>query len=273
MEDYCYPIIGDESKLPVYLIGIGATEYQYQLTRENGYPYHQFIYCTKGEGVLRVNGEQHRIGEGRGFYLPPDVAHEYFRTHDKWETHWITFGGKGCDELLSSLFFDRAKVFSLSDLSTVEDTFNKLLLSAKAGEIYSGFNSSGILYQLILEIYRLSIKTTVRPDEHKLETIQPVIEYIENNFDKDLTLEELSALVQLSPQYLCRLFKECLSLRPFEFLARHRIQRAKALLLEGSLSINEIAGQVGYNDSSYFCAVFKRHEMMSPAEFRALHKR
>ena len=43
--------------------------------------------------------------------------------------------------------------------------------------------------------------------------------------------------------------------------------------LEDKLNINEIATKVGYNDCSYFCAVFKKHEMLSPAEFRSLHKK
>lgn len=273
VEEYCFPIIGNEAKLPIFLVGVGANEYQYHLNRTEGYPYHQFIYCTKGEGLLRVNGKEYRISQGKGFYLPPKLAHEYFRTQDKWETHWVTFDGEGAQELLDSLDFKDAKVFTLFDISIAESVFKKLLLTAKTGGFYGGYQSSGILYQLILEIYRLSIQSPVFADQTKLSTIKPVIDYIENNSDKDITLEELSELVHLSPQYLCRLFKECLSLRPFEFLARQRIQNAKALLLEGSLSINEIAEHVGYNDSSYFCAVFKRHEMMSPAEFRSLHKR
>ncbi|NLZ45599.1 MAG: helix-turn-helix transcriptional regulator, partial [Clostridiales bacterium] len=72
---------------------------------------------------------------------------------------------------------------------------------------------------------------------------------------------------------LCRLFKECLNLRPFEYLARKRVQEAKTLLIEQHYTINEIASRVGYNDCSYFCAVFKKHEMLSPAEFRSLHKK
>ena len=99
------------------------------------------------------------------------------------------------------------------------------------------------------------------------------IDYIDKNFRKELTLVELADLIDLSPQYLCRLFKEGLSLRPFEYLARKRIQQAKLLLLEDKLNINEIAAEVGYNDCSYFCAVFKKHEMLSPAEFRSLHKK
>ena len=110
-------------------------------------------------------------------------------------------------------------------------------------------------------------------DGAKLTQLQPVIDYINTNYKRDITLTELSDLIGLSPQYLCRLFKECLNLRPFEYLARRRIQQAKILLLEEKRNINEIAAEVGYNDCSYFCAVFKKHEMLSPAEFRNLHKK
>jgi len=55
---------------------------------------------------------------------------------------------------------------------------------------------------------------------------------------KELTLVELADLIDLSPQYLCRLFKECLSLRPFEYLARKRI--LKYLLKYGINSIDII---------------------------------
>ena len=126
---------------------------------------------------------------------------------------------------------------------------------------------------VFIELNRVVNLQNGTKDGAKLNQLQPVIDYIDKNYRRDLTLVELSDLIDLSPQYLCRLFKECLNMRPFEYLARKRIQQAKLLLLEDQKNINEIAAMVGYNDCSYFCAVFKRHEMLSPAEFRSLHKK
>ena len=89
---------------------------------------------------------------------------------------------------------------------------------------------------------------------------------------EELGLKELSRVAGLSPQYLCRIFKDCLNLRPFEYIAGKRIQEAKRLLIEGELTVNEIAAMTGYNNCSYFCSVFKKHEMLSPAQFRIAHK-
>ena len=62
-------------------------------------------------------------------------------------------------------------------------------------------------------------------------------------------------------------------LKRVDISCRYSGMEAKLLLLEDKLNINEIAAEVGYNDCSYFCAVFKKHEMLSPAEFRSLHKK
>ena len=70
---------------------------------------------------------------------------------------------------------------------------------------------------------------------------------------------------------LCRLFKDCYRMRPFEYLAKVRIGQAKIMLAQEKYTVNEIAQIVGYNDCSYFCSVFKKHEGISPAEFRALN--
>jgi YesN/AraC family two-component response regulator len=61
-------------------------------------------------------------------------------------------------------------------------------------------------------------------------------------------------------------------MRPFEYLTGIRIQKAKEMLTgSGSFKLTEIARSSGYNDTSYFCAVFKEHEGVTPIEFRKLH--
>ena len=89
----------------------------------------------------------------------------------------------------------------------------------------------------------------------------------------DVTLEELSKIAEFSPQYICRLFKECLNTRPFEYITKIRITKAKLLMLDTDLSLSEIHNLVGYKDSSYFSAIFKRHEKMSPNDFRNMYRK
>ena len=273
MTDYCYPVVGDEVRLPLYLLGAGARDQEFHFIREDGYPNYQIIYCVRGSGVLRLDGVDTPIREGDAFYLPPNVPHEYFPTEEIWETHWVTFDGRESAAVLEFIGLDKAKAFRIHDVNAVDAIFKKILYMMKTNYYYSGFQCSAMLYQFLIELNGVMNMQSGAKDGAKLNQLSPVIDYIDNNYSRDFTLSELSGLIDLSPQYLCRLFKECLNMRPFEYLARKRIAEAKHLLLEDKLNVNEIARQVGYNDCSYFCAVFKKHEMLSPAEFRSLHKK
>ena len=273
MTDYFYPVLGDEVNLPMYVLGVGARDREFHFIRGDRYPNHQIVYCIRGGGVLKLGGQEYPIRSGDAFYLPPYIPHEYYPTEEFWETHWLTFEGREIKPVLDYIKLDKAKVFHIHDLNAVDAIFKKILYLMKTNYYYGGHQCSAHLYQFFIELNRVVNLQNGTQDGAKLNQLQPVIDYIDKNYRRDLTLTELSNLIDLSPQYLCRLFKECLNLRPFEYLARKRIQQAKLLLLEDQLNINEIAAQVGYNDCSYFCAVFKRHEMLSPAEFRSLHKK
>ena len=273
MTDYCYPVLGDEVYLPMYVLGVGGRDTEFHFIRNEGYPNHQIVYCVRGGGMLKLEGHSYPIMAGDAFYLPPHVPHEYYPTEEIWETHWLTFEGREVKPMLDYIKLDRAKVFHIHDLNAVEPIFKKILYLMKTNYFYGGQQSSAYLYNFFIELNRVVNLQNGTQDGAKLNQLQPVLDYIDRNFTKDLTLSELSDLIDLSPQYLCRLFKDCLNLRPFEYLARKRIQQAKIYLLEDRMNINEISSKVGYNDCSYFCAVFKKHEMLSPAEFRSLHKK
>ena len=83
----------------------------------------------------------------------------------------------------------------------------------------------------------------------------------------------MAEIIDVSPQYLCSLFKNFLYMRPFVYISKRRIQEAKRLLLDKPMSIKDIALQIGYNYSSYFCSIFKKYEGISPHEFRNMHKK
>ncbi|MBQ8379005.1 MAG: AraC family transcriptional regulator [Oscillospiraceae bacterium] len=273
MTDFSYPILNDEVQLPFYVTGVGVIDTEWHVKREEGFPYYQVIYCVRGQGKLIIDGQEFVIEAGQGFYLPKDYPHEYYATQDIWETHWVTFDGREVPELMKTIDFPNWRVYDISNVSAIDAILKKMLYLLKTNYYYSGHQCSAMMYQFLLELNRYVNLQSSPNESYKLKQLQPVIDYIDNHYMEEIELKQLSDVIGLSPQYLCRLFKDCLNLRPFEYLARKRIQEAKTLLLEEKFTINEIARTVGYNDCSYFCAVFKRHEMLSPAEFRTLHKK
>ena len=95
-----------------------------------------------------------------------------------------------------------------------------------------------------------------------------MIEYIQQNLDKDLTLAELASLVYMSPYHFARLFKLSTGVPPHRFVIRQRIARARAILATPQLSIGQIARIVGFRTPSHFTTVFRRATGITPKGYR-----
>ncbi|MBC8061226.1 MAG: response regulator [Clostridiaceae bacterium] len=91
--------------------------------------------------------------------------------------------------------------------------------------------------------------------------------FINENFNKEITLEEVSKEVSVSPHYFSRLFKEETSVNFIEYLTRIRIDKAKEFMKSSNLNIKEICFEIGYTDPNYFSYIFKKNEKITPSEY------
>lgn len=246
--------------------GIGIQKEQCHIVRKEGCNIYQIIFSKKGSGVLKINGKEEKIPEGSYFYLKANEAHEYYKESSTWETHWIMFSGENIEKTLSSLSFKESKVFFNSNNINISKIYNDIIFILNSQDKYKGFIASSYLYKLLTELYINRVEEN--NDNSDIGIINPVVQYINNNFKEDIELETLANIVNVTPQYLCKVFKKKLSMRPFEYITRCRIQEAKKLLTSSDMTIKDIAILVGYRNNSYFCAIFKKYELLSPSEFR-----
>jgi AraC-like DNA-binding protein len=93
--------------------------------------------------------------------------------------------------------------------------------------------------------------------------------YIEAHLAHELSLIELAAVAQMSPDHFARLFRQATGRTPHQYVIMCRIERAKRLLVETTLPIIDISYQVGFTDQSYFTAVFRKHVSTTPKAYRA----
>ncbi len=99
--------------------------------------------------------------------------------------------------------------------------------------------------------------------KHQLNII---IEYIQNNLDKDLGLKELAFLLHMSPHYFCQLFKQSMRMTPHQYVIQTRVNRAKELLLSRKYSIAQIALMVGFANQSHLNRHFKKLLGVTPGK-------
>ena len=268
-----FPLKSDEAiKLPFYVVNIGSMEKQHPCYRANGLSEYQFLFCSAGEGYLVIDNQEYLITAGMGMYFRPGVAHDYYAKKEPWTTHWIMFNGSAVDAIPSIQNLDPFSIFYVYNMDKLTLLHNKIYSTAEHNSLLNINDVSLLLYQFLLEIG--SCVGNSPRDKHRSRSKQliHVIHHIESHFSQDITLDELASIAAITPQHLCRLFKATYHMRPIEYLLSYRLNYAKQLLTsEKNLTLKEISTAVGFHDLSYFCAMFKKAEGMTPIEFKKLH--
>lgn len=100
------------------------------------------------------------------------------------------------------------------------------------------------------------------------KVLSEMILFLEKNMAQNLTLEILSKQFRMNSNYICQLFKKQLGMNFLELLISIRMEKAKLLLSDLTLKIYDVSYMVGYEDSRYFSQLFRKHNHMTPSEFR-----
>lgn len=100
------------------------------------------------------------------------------------------------------------------------------------------------------------------------QTIEKAKKYIKDHLHKDISLDDVSRKVDISPYYFSKLFKQKTGENFIEYVTKMRIQYGKELLMQPEYSIKEICIKCGYSDPNYFSRIFKKQEGITPSQYR-----
>ncbi len=269
-----FPLITEyELKLPYYVVGIGCFHNQEHVIRPQGYPYFQWIQCHHGKGELLTGGSAYSVGEGQGMMLYPDQYHEYYAAGATWQVDWIIFGGLHIGDFFKrTAEMDSSAVYYVSKPEIILAKIRKALEIELSNQPMKSLECSRIAYDILLDIMKSSSLKYDSSLDHKYNRLKPLLDFIDKNYGKSLSLAGLSDIAGVTPQHFCSMFKKATNLRVFEYINLVRIKKSKEYLLQHkNMQIKEIAGLSGYTDISYFCSEFRKVEKMSPSDFRKLH--
>lgn len=266
-----YPDIAPLKGLPFYTVSVGMHIWQYPTDRPEGYEYPQFLYSSRGQGILTTEGQTLTIPEHSVIFLPAHVPHKYEAVTDIWDVRWFVPAGAGAYSLLDSFGFSHFIHYPIMSLSSLDEILNKIHMAFQINTPDSIFFSAGYTYEFIFELYRQYRQCTNTTASQYRRRLTPLIEYIEQHSSEPITQKMMCEKINVSPQHLCRMFSQCFSTRPMEYLARTRIRHACDLLIGSSHSIEEISYRSGFNNVNYFCKTFKKYTSMTPGQYRAAH--
>ncbi|WP_113671410.1 AraC family transcriptional regulator [Vallitalea guaymasensis] len=248
-----------------------------KVTKDNCY---KIYFPVHGKVNLMLDDDIYNIIEGNvyfinGYKLQEQICPEYM------DVYWIHF-------LPSSLFLNKIldylpPVYCWKKRSKIIDNINYKSIPELFDNPRSARNNVLDTAPLSLPIYInsfiLLLISDMMENQKELvdnisyveyEKLKPSIDFINNNYDRTLTLEEIAGKVYLNPIYFLRLFKKNFNITPQQYIMKKRLDEACSLLRETELTINDIANKLGFCNQFYFSKIFKRNFNKTPSQYRKL---
>lgn len=183
------------------------------------------------------------------------------------------------EELVTELGLTRTTAEIIFATSVVTDEAINKIARSIANEIAGervGHEAmlDALVRQLVIHLLR-SHMTVRKSARIELSRAGPVdrrlrlaLEFMHDNFSRELALDEIASAAYLSEYHFARLFKHIMGVTPHTYIANLRLERARKLLSENSFPISEIAAMVGYQSQSHFTKIFKSVSGMTPRAYR-----
>ena len=150
---------------------------------------------------------------------------------------------------------------------TVEDVLDdpNMLFSL----LYSESDVTYIFQLLLKTLEKIGGALSAAPLNSSAIIIAQAKQYIQNNYMKfKLSLADVASHVNLHPAYFSTVFSKCENISFIDYLTNFRLEKAKKLLRSTNYKTTQIANDVGYQNSTYFSTLFKKHVGLSPSEYR-----
>jgi len=238
--------------------------------RLHGISQHIIIYCIEGHGWIEVNKKRIDIAPSQFIAIPANTPHKYGanKTHP-WSIYWAHFKGENAAfiaELISrnSRDFKPRLAYNQDRIRLFDDIYYNL---------ENGYGDDTLRYVNMIFYHFLSSmiyenKFNREKQEITKSVVESAIDYMLENLQKAITLQEMALFANLSVTHFNTVFKRKTGHSPIEYFNHLKIQQACQYLSFTKSTVKEIAHQVGIIDQYYFSRMFSRLMGVSPSEYR-----
>ena len=235
---------------------------------------HSFLYfrVAAGEGTLTYEGKTYPLKENSCVFIDCRKAYAHATSPQKlWTLEWCHFDGPAMEGIYDK-YVERGgrPAFQPEDGEAFCSVWRRLFDLAKGSDYVRDMKINECLGSLLT----LLMVESWHPEEvtdmaEKKSTVVSVKSYLDKNFAKRISLDELSATFFVNKYYLTRVFKEQFGQTIYSYLLSVRITRAKQLLRFTDKTAEEIGMECGLGALHYFSRVFREVEGMPPSKYRA----
>jgi len=254
---------------------------------DGNYHCHDFIefsYVLSGNVNYRIDNKFYKISEKTLLVFNPEVYHQESLNKGEQNTELhIGFRNIKIDGLPLNYIL-KENFDAPLEFKQYKDDFHKCCLEIIEEQEACEIGKELILKSLIMKLIALFlketnyVKNTKKIDRYdfpfydKSNVVKIILEYFDNNYMKNISLDDMSKNMYISSVYISKVFKEKTGESPINYLINLRLEKAKDLLISTESPVKAIAQAVGYSDAYYFSKLFKKYYGNSPCKFRSINK-
>lgn len=234
-----------------------------------------FHYCLSGTGTLIADNSRgesisYQVRSGQGFMIFPNQVCTYIADHKiPWEYAWIEFDGLRARETVTLAGLSPDQPVYKARYKDIAETMKNEMLYIVNHKEESPFHLIGHLYLFIDSFVRASTSTQISNGNRLRDFyIKEAFSFIEQNFQNDISVEDIAASCGLNRSYFGKIFHETTGKSPQAFLISYRMTKAAELLKLTELSIADIGNAVGYPNQLHFSRAFKNVYGIPPRQWR-----
>lgn len=231
-----------------------------------------FHYVISGKGRLEVNNETYTVEAGQGFLLCPQQVSTYYADQDDpWTYTWVEFDGLHARECMTLAGLSEAQPIYMPGAKHGHDGLERYFMDLIAAAGQTSIRLVGFGMILMDEIIQTSKSRALSGKDKRLREfyVKEALAFIDGNYQRDISIEEIADASGLNRSYFGRIFKEHMGKSPQQFLISYRMNKAAELLKNSRISIGEVGSSVGYANQLHFSRAFKSIFGVSPREYRS----
>lgn len=194
--------------------------------------------------------------------------YEYYGI-DKTEVYWIHFTGSDVKNILRGYgFSDNKRIFHVGTSLEYERIFKRIILELQRCQDNYEEMLVLLLRHLLIIFQRELSREHVIKNEYLDREMDIAASYFNENYNRDISIEEYAASKGMSVSWFIRNFKKYTGSTPMQYITSIRITNAQMLLETTSYAVNEIARIVGYDNPLYFSRLFRKQRGCAPSQYR-----
>lgn len=247
----------------------------------HSHQYNEIYFLQSGKCNVYIDNETYCLEDGSVLFIPAFKEHTFiypFTQDIKRTVLYISteqlnwYFNKDFKDEINNLFINKHLQLSRKSFSNLSNIFEKIQFEKYSLDNMSELLTKAYFFELIIYLIRCQRYTHNINQKTNLSniTIGEIVNFIENNYSRQLTLPEIAAQFGISESSLTKKIKIFTNMTFKEYLTKTRIEAAKSLLISSEKSITEIAYECGYNNSNFFGDVFKKAVGMSPSSYRKM---